>query len=85
MSKLLNIAISHDELDDFIFTKMPFIPRIGEQVAFWRDDTRREWIVAEITSIIYECDYVKDNDKVNFTMVELNVSGPIDKNYKTNE
>lgn len=85
MSEKIDIAISHSELTDIVFTKMPVIPRIGEQVAFWRDDTKTEWIIAKITSIIYECDYVRDNDETNFTMVELNVTGFIEQKNEGDE
>jgi hypothetical protein len=84
MSNLINIAIAHEHLDDFVFTKMPTVPRIGEQVGFWRDDKRTQWIIGTIINIIYECDYERKYDDSNLgdtfcTMIELTVTGSINE------
>lgn len=76
MSDLINIAICHEALDDFIFTKMPVVPRIGETIGFWAlPDT---WCMATIEKITYEIDYKLNENDANFTMVELYVTGGLE-------
>jgi hypothetical protein len=76
MNDLINISICHSELDDFVFTKMPVVPRIGESIGFWAfPDT---WCDATIIKITYEIDYKLNQDGANFTMVELYVTGGLE-------